>query len=473
MMLHSIFAAILVPASLLISTTQAQAGEGLLSSRATPELPVCATKCLIQSANTTKCSLVDNPCICADDHFQEVVTTCVLKGCTIKEALFTKNTTSTACHVPIRDKSRLGINITTILGIITGVFVIMRLAFKALVMQSWAADDWLILLTTTAGAPSTWIGVHGVGANGLGRDVWTLTAPTITAFAKWFYIMAVLYFMHLTLLKMSILFFYLRIFPTPVTRRLLWATVAFNAVLGIIFVFMAIFQCTPISYTWQEWDGEHQGKCINVNSLAWAHAAISVALDLWMLGIPLSQLPGLNLHWKKKIGVALMFCVGTFVTVVSILRLQGLVSFANSTNPTWDNWEVTNWSFIEINVGIMCACMPTFRLMLVRAFPVLGGGSSGGGTGGPYYYGQRKSGHSRLPRSGNRSAAVGGAGGAGTADDAFKDKKSGAIVYQKSFTVQYGEEQDEVSLVRMGELDGQGRGTGARSEARSRSEVSL
>ena len=154
------------------------------------------------------------------------------------------------------------------------------------------------------------------------------------------------------------------------------------------------------------------------------------------------------------------------VTVVSILRLQGLVSFANSTNPTWDNWEVTSWSFIEVNIGITCACLPTFRLMLVRFFPFMGGSS--GGTGGAYY-GQRKSGHSRLPRSGNRSTAVGGS----AIDDGFKDKKSGTIVYQKSFTVQYGEEQDELSLVRMGELDGQGRGTGARSEARSRSEVSL
>jgi hypothetical protein len=30
-----------------------------------------------------------------------------------------------------------------------------------------------------------------------------------------------------------------------------------------------------------------------------------------MLAIPLAQLKTLNLHWKKKIGVGLMFCVGT------------------------------------------------------------------------------------------------------------------------------------------------------------------
>ena len=174
-----------------------------------------------------------------------------------------------------------------------------------------AADDWLILATTLAGVPSTYIGVHGTAANGLGRDVWTLAPETITAFGMYFYVLVVLYFAQITLLKMSLLFFYLRIFPGDGTRRVLYATVAFNAVFGVVFVFLAIFQCRPVSYFWEKWDGEHVGQCLDVNGIGWAHAAISIALDIWMLAIPLSQLRGLNLHWKKKIGVAIMFCVGT------------------------------------------------------------------------------------------------------------------------------------------------------------------
>lgn len=224
----------------------------------------------------------------------------------------TKNVTATTCHAPIRDRTQLSTNVVIILGVITGVLVILRLGFKALITQmGLAMDDWLILATTLSGVPSTYIGVHGTAANGLGRDVWTLPYNNINAFGEYFYVVEVLYFVQITLLKMSLLFFYLRIFPSNGIRNILWATVVFNAVYGIIFTFVAIFQCTPISYFWTSWDGEHEGKCIDINSMGWAHAAISIALDLWMLGIPLSQLPGLNLHWKKKIGVAIMFCVGT------------------------------------------------------------------------------------------------------------------------------------------------------------------
>lgn len=50
---------------------------------------------------------------------------------------------------------------------------------------------------------------------------------------------------------------------------------------------------------------------LNANAIGWANAAISVALDVWMLAVPLWNLKRLNLHWKKKVGVAAMFVVGT------------------------------------------------------------------------------------------------------------------------------------------------------------------
>ncbi|POR32503.1 Uncharacterized protein TPAR_07302 [Tolypocladium paradoxum] len=64
-----------------------------------------------------------------------------------------------------------------------------------------------------------------------------------------------------------------------------------------------------------------------------------------------------------------MFLTGTFITVVSVLRLQSLIYFANSTNPTWAQWIVAWWSTIEVNVGLICTCLPTVRVILVRACP--------------------------------------------------------------------------------------------------------
>lgn len=416
------------------------------ASSALETLPNCAIECLATAVLNSPCSFTNQTCLCTNARLQDDVTGCVTVNCTVKESLFTKNVTESNCHVPLRDKTKLISNVGIILGTITGFLVVGRLAFKQFVAKTgWSADDWAILATTIVGVPSTVLGVHGTAANGLGKDVWTLPFDKISNFGLYFYIIEILYFADVALLKTSILLFYLRIFPTPRTRKALWATLIVNGMFGVAFVVAAIFQCTPISYYWENWHGEVDGMCLNVNAIGWSNAIISIVIDIWMIAIPLSQLPKLRLHWKRKLGVGLMFCVGIFVTIVSILRLQSLVSFANSHNPTWDNWSVSNWSIVEINVGIICACMPTARLALMRAFTVFRETTNRSG-----YYG--------YPNQGSKSGAGPRSRTAATPSSAPTASKtpSGAITYQKSFTVQYSD-HDEASLVHMRDLDAGGR----------------
>lgn len=160
------------------------------------------------------------------------------------------------------------------------------------------------------GVPSTVLAVYGTIANGLGQDVWVLPFNEITNFSKYFYVMSIIYFAEVALLKLAFLFFYLRIFPAKPIRRILWGTVVINCIFGVVFVAAAIFQCRPVNAAFLRWDGVYPSTCINLNALGWSNAAISIILDIWMLAIPLSQLKGLRLNWKKKIGVGLMMSVG-------------------------------------------------------------------------------------------------------------------------------------------------------------------
>ena len=165
--------------------------------------------------------------------------------------------------------------------------------------------------------PAAIIDTRGLVAHGLGRDIWTLSRDEITTVLMWFYVMAVLYFLVTALVKMSLIAFYLRIFPTRSTQRLLWGSFVFTAVWGLVYMIGAGVQCRPVSYFWTQWDGLHEGKCLDAHAIAWSNAAINIALDLWIIAVPLWELRSLQLHWKKKIGVALMFSVG--ILYVSLL----------------------------------------------------------------------------------------------------------------------------------------------------------
>lgn len=183
-------------------------------------------------------------------------------------------------------------------------------------------DDWAVLLLLCVGVPSMVIIDKYAIPYGAGSDIWAVPFDHITKFVRWLYVLGVLYFLQIALLKLSILLFLLRIFPRPLTKRLLKATIAFNLLYGAAFVITGIFQCQPISFYWTSWDKNPaiRGKCININALNWSNAVIGVVLDVWMLAIPLYEVFHLQLSLRKKISVALMFFVGTLY----VLRLEGI-----------------------------------------------------------------------------------------------------------------------------------------------------
>lgn len=173
-------------------------------------------------------------------------------------------------------------------------------------------DDWFIVATILLGVADTVLIVEGLTGNGLGRDIWTLTSEQITQFGLHMYVIQIMYIARLSALKMSLLFFYLRIFPNSRIRQFLWGTVIFNTGYFMAFSAVGACLCRPVHFYWERWDGEHlDGTCLDANAIGWANAAVSIILDVWMLALPLSQLGYLKLHWKKKVGVIIMFGVGT------------------------------------------------------------------------------------------------------------------------------------------------------------------
>ncbi|KND89451.1 hypothetical protein TOPH_05819 [Tolypocladium ophioglossoides CBS 100239] len=238
-----------------------------------------------------------------------------MASCTFPEALFARILTETTCNTPVRDRSvRFNIlNIT--LGAVTTVVVFIRVMFKRCfsMRQRLGADDWVIAVALVLfGLPSIATMIFGLTAHGLGKDIWGLQPADLTAFARYFYIMEILYLILMTLIKLTLSLFYLDIFCGKIVRRLLWGMVVFHIAFGIAFVVKVIFQCSPISFYWRKFDISQapDGHCIDINASGWANAAIGVAVDFWLIAIPLSQVKKLNLHWKKKVGAALMFLTG-------------------------------------------------------------------------------------------------------------------------------------------------------------------
>lgn len=55
--------------------------------------------------------------------------------------------------------------------------------------------------------------------------------------------------------------------------------------------------------------------------------------------------------------------------IISIVRLFTLRSAIDTHDPTWDNAPTSYWTIVELNCGILCACLPTLRPFFRRFFP--------------------------------------------------------------------------------------------------------
>ncbi|KXJ91893.1 hypothetical protein Micbo1qcDRAFT_58244 [Microdochium bolleyi] len=379
---------------------------GITLAQLPPGTPSCAVPCYVKGALASTCG-TNATCLCTDQQFTATLQTCVTASCRIEDVLVVKNSSSTRCGVPVQNIATMYTVTSTVLTVFAIVLVSIRVIYRQFVTDlGLGLDDWTIVAVALGCIPCTILN-YKLAENGIGRDIWTLTPDQITNFGLAFWIITLIYFTLVALLKLSIMFFYLRIFPDKSFRRLAWLTIGVIVLYGLAFVLAATFQCTPISYNWTKWnDTQKSGRCSNVVAIAWSHAVATIIIDLWMLALPLWQVRSLNMHWKKKIGIGAMFVVGTFVTIVSMIRLASILKFSSSSNLTFDYTGISLWSTVETATGIMCACMPSMRLILVQAWPKIFG-TTRATT--PYNRSGKSSGHtgntgSQVNRSGNRSA---------------------------------------------------------------------
>ncbi|OAX85058.1 hypothetical protein ACJ72_00559 [Emergomyces africanus] len=229
-------------------------------------------------------------------------------------------------------------------------------------------DDAMMVIVMIFTVPFTVLSVFIANA-GLGKDIWHVDFDDITKVLYIYYWDEWIYFSALISTKISLHFFYLRIFPKRSFRIAIYVVMGITLAYGIVFILVSVFQCSPIKSAWLRWDGTAPGHCNNINMQSWTSAGFNIILDLVTLALPLRELSQMDLWRKKKIHICIMFTVGSFVTVVSILRLRTLLQFAKSSNFTWDYVEMGYWSTIEIHVGVICACMPAMRSLFRRLFP--------------------------------------------------------------------------------------------------------
>ncbi|KAK8048152.1 PTH11-typeG-protein-coupled receptor [Apiospora phragmitis] len=234
------------------------------------------------------------------------------------------------------------------------------------------ADDYTVLAALVCALASGGLMIAAC-IYGYGRHVAILAPDDRMQALKYFWICQITYKSCINLTKASILLLYLRIFGNVMWFR--WFCIVLTTIIAIYCVASVtatIFQCTPVP---RVYDRTLDGTCIDNGKFWFANSGFSIATDLIILCIPLPMVYFLQLPRAQKVALFVVFTLGVLadlssVVITSCLRITTINVQATTDDQTYDIAS-TMWTVIEMNVAIVCACLPQIRPLIVMVFPRL------------------------------------------------------------------------------------------------------
>ncbi|MCJ1315866.1 hypothetical protein MMC15_001186, partial [Xylographa vitiligo] len=238
----------------------------------------------------------------------------------------------------------------------------LRLYTRPLLKLRFEADDWciiaaLILLLTAQGLE--------YAAVVISRQITSLLDPKMSSFLFYLYVYGIFYYPAIAMTNISILCLYRRIFTTPYFRKLSLGLICTNVIWVIPSTIVEIFICIPVR---SFWDFSVQGSCIFFSTFWIVVCTFELVLDVAILILPVGEISHLQLSFKKKILLSLIFLLGGFVIITGIVRIiqcyePGLSDINLIQDAIWLN--------IHLSTAIICACLPTYRPLLTSSLSAL------------------------------------------------------------------------------------------------------
>ncbi|KAK5636778.1 hypothetical protein RRF57_012490 [Xylaria bambusicola] len=184
-------------------------------------------------------------------------------------------------------------------------------------------DDWLVIPAVILCVAIAIVQLIAATAGGLGGhqqlDEQGLPGhtPQLYIYEKTRYAYEVIGAAGLCLIKLSVLFFFRRIFRV---RVFIWVNnivIGLTASWGIAYIFALGFQCPDPAILWNKLESEYAAAgCVNVLPLYLSFAFSDLILDILIFILPVPHLYNLVMPTRQKIGVASIFFLGSLLVIL-------------------------------------------------------------------------------------------------------------------------------------------------------------
>ncbi|KAI1111185.1 hypothetical protein F5Y14DRAFT_329118 [Nemania sp. NC0429] len=245
--------------------------------------------------------------------------------------------------------------------------VVLRIYARLRLARSLGIDDYVCLLATATtlvfnGLVLSFLDKPGGGA--LGPHIWNVSRLRVLQYQWPATIESLFLRLSNTLIKVSILTFFLRIFnPVPRLRLMIWI-----GLVAVVAFFIVILAATLMLCPNSQELGISERCTRDLPRYSTAGTIFSVITDFYILLIPMQLLPSLKLSQKRKAAVGGVFLIGLFVCFAGITNL--VIRFVrylptDLDDFTWNIIDTYITKIAETNIGLICACLPVASPIIV------------------------------------------------------------------------------------------------------------
>ncbi|KAE8146053.1 hypothetical protein BDV25DRAFT_133255 [Aspergillus avenaceus] len=163
--------------------------------------------------------------------------------------------------------------------------------------------------------------------------------------------------------KISIIVFLRRILGTVSAFRIgANCLIAFISMWAVVALLVNIFQCNPPKFYY---DKEIEGGHCMTGQRKFFQAMGSIALveDVIILLMPVPIVWNLQITFRQKIAVTIVFSLGGLVCIFSLMRLIEFRNFV-VTDLASSSAKESIWTVLELDVAIICGCLPLLKPLL-------------------------------------------------------------------------------------------------------------
>ncbi|QSZ31175.1 hypothetical protein DSL72_000738 [Monilinia vaccinii-corymbosi] len=151
------------------------------------------------------------------------------------------------------------------------------------------------------------------------------------------------YALSLLFSKYSILSFYWRVFGISSMRTIILVMAAVVTLWAVSATIASFLACIPLEALWNP---NIPGKCMPLANFYLGVSFPNVMTDWILLFIPIKYIWSLQMPKSQKLVVSGMFAVGSFVCIVSLIRLI-IIYHLDLTDITWGLVDLVVWTGVE------------------------------------------------------------------------------------------------------------------------------